>query len=172
MRTKNSKFDDAEDLTGLAGWMYTDLLLALMVIFLATISFVPQIYGTITSGSNLVDSQAPAYRYSQYYKTPLVKVYNSFDINLIKQDIVNFLVSEKLPVSSFVGSIQIVGGYDPLTEDATVGVNRALKFSTDLDQVDTQLLEKASTIISSSTSIGANQTALRITFIADINVRN
>jgi hypothetical protein len=64
------------------------------------------------------------------------------------------------------------GGYDPLTEDATVGVNRALKFSTDLDQVDTQLLEKASTIISSSTSIGANQTALRITFIADINVRN
>jgi len=49
MRTKNSKFDDAEDLTGLAGWMYTDLLLALMVIFLATISFVPQIYGTITA---------------------------------------------------------------------------------------------------------------------------
>jgi hypothetical protein len=82
------------------------------------------------------------------------------------------LVSEKLPVSSFVGSIQIVGGYDPLTEDATVGVNRALKFSTDIDQVDTQLLEKASTIISSSTSIGATQTALRITFIADINVKN
>lgn len=172
MRTKRSKFEDAEDLTGLAGWMYTDLLLALMVIFLATISFVPQIYGTITSGSNLVDNQAPAYRYSQYYQTPLVKVYNSFDLNLIRQDIANFLVSEKLPVSSFVGSIQIVGGYDPLTEDATVGINRALKFSTDLDQVDTQLLEKASTIISSSTSIGATQTALRITFIADINVRN
>jgi len=38
--------------------------------------------------------------------------------------------------------------------------------------VDTQLLEKSSTIISSSTSIGATQTALRITFIADINVRN
>ena len=54
MRTKKSKFEDAEDLTGLAGWMYTDLLLALMVIFLATISFVPQIFGTISSGSNLM----------------------------------------------------------------------------------------------------------------------
>ena len=30
-----------EDLLGLAGWMYADLFLALMVIFLATISFVP-----------------------------------------------------------------------------------------------------------------------------------
>ena len=68
MRTKKSKFEDAEDLTGLAGWMYTDLLLALMVIFLATISFVPQIFGTISSGSNLIDNQAPAYKYSQYYK--------------------------------------------------------------------------------------------------------
>ena len=58
MRTKKSNFADAEDLTGLAGWMYTDLLLALMVIFLATISFVPQIFGTISSGSNLVDNQA------------------------------------------------------------------------------------------------------------------
>ena len=32
---------EAEDATLLAGWMYADLLLGLMVIFLATISFVP-----------------------------------------------------------------------------------------------------------------------------------
>jgi hypothetical protein len=30
-----------EDVTEKAGWMYADLFLALMVIFLATISFVP-----------------------------------------------------------------------------------------------------------------------------------
>jgi len=90
MRTSSRKLNAGEDLTGLAGWMYTDLLLALMVIFLATISFVPQIYGTITSGSNLVQNNQPAYSYSQYYKNPLVKVYNNFDIDLIKQDIAIF----------------------------------------------------------------------------------
>ena len=33
--------EEPEDASHLAGWMYADLLLALMVIFLATISFVP-----------------------------------------------------------------------------------------------------------------------------------
>ncbi len=172
MRTSSKKLNEGEDLTGLAGWMYTDLLLALMVIFLATISFVPQIYGTITSGSNLVENNQPAYSYSQYYKNPLVKVYNTFDINLIKQDIANFLVSESLPTTAFVGSIQIVGGYDKAIEDSTKAIDKAVNFSNQIDKADPTILEKASTIISSSTSIGTDQVALRITFIADINVKN
>jgi hypothetical protein len=171
MRTRNNRFKDVDDLTGLAGWMYTDLLLALMVIFLATISFVPQIYGTIAS-TNSVDNDEPVYSYSRYYEKPLVKVYDSFDINLIKQDITNFLNSEKLPVTSFVGSIQIVGGYDPLTEDSTQGISRAVEFSTLIDKTDPTLLAQSSTTLSSSTSIGATQVALKFTFIADINVKN
>jgi len=171
MRTKNNRFKDVDDLSGLAGWMYTDLLLALMVIFLATISFVPQIYGTIAS-TNSVDNDQPVYSYSRYYEKPLVQVYSSFDVNLIKQDITNFLNSEKLPITSFVGSIQIVGGYDPLTEDSTKGISRAVDFSSLIDKTDPTLLAQASTTLSSSTSIGANQVALKFTFIADINVKN
>ena len=38
---KRQEEGQAEDATLLAGWMYADLLLGLMVIFLATISFVP-----------------------------------------------------------------------------------------------------------------------------------
>jgi hypothetical protein len=172
VRTKSNRFQDADDLSSLAGWMYTDLLLALMVIFLATISFVPQIYGTITSDSNTVNNSQPAYKYSQYYEKPLVKVYSAFDINVIKQDIANFLNSEKLPVTTFVGSIQIVGGYDPLTEDSTIGISRAVEYSSLIDKSDPTILGKASTTLSSSTSIGANQVALKFTFIADINVKN
>ncbi|MFZ9360842.1 MAG: hypothetical protein ACO249_05890 [Candidatus Nanopelagicales bacterium] len=172
MRIKTRNFSEAEDLTGLAGWLYTDLLLALMVIFLATISFVPQIYGTITSSSNLVNDNKPAYSYSQYYKNPLVKVYNNFDIDLIKKDIANFLVTEGLPTTSFIGSIQIVGGYDQNNEDSTQAIDKAVNFSNQIDKADPTILEKASTIISSSTSIGSNQVALRITFVADINVKN
>ncbi len=172
MRTKSNRFKDADDLSSLAGWMYTDLLLALMVIFLATISFVPQIYGTITSDSNTINNSQPAYKYSQYYEKPLVKVYSGFDINLIKQDIANFLNLEKLPVTTFVGSIQIVGGYDPLTEDTTIGISRAVEYSSLFDTTDPTILAKASTTLSTSTSIGANQVALKFTFIADINVKN
>jgi hypothetical protein len=172
VRTKSNRFKDADDLSSLAGWMYTDLLLALMVIFLATISFVPQIYGTITSDSNTINNSQPAYKYSQYYEKPLVKVYSGFDINLIKQDIANFLNLEKLPVTTFVGSIQIVGGYDPLTEDTTIGISRAVEYSSLFDTTDPTILAKASTTLSTSTSIGANQVALKFTFIADINVKN
>lgn len=172
MRTRSSKFRDADDLTGLAGWMYTDLLLALMVIFLATISFVPQINGAMTNDSNVMNNSEPAYRYSQYYEKPLVKVYSSFDINLIKQDISNFLNSENLPVTTFVGSVQIVGGYDPLTEDTTIGIRRAVEYSSLIDRSDPSILGKASTTLSTSTSIGANQVALKLTFIADIKVKN
>jgi hypothetical protein len=172
VRTKSNRFKDADDLSSLAGWMYTDLLLALMVIFLATISFVPQIYGTITSDSNTINNSQPAYKYSQYYEKPLVKVYSGFDINLIKQDIANFFNSEKLPVTTFVGSIQIVGGYDPLTEDTTIGISRAVEYSSLFDTTDPTILAKASTTLSTSTSIGANQVALKFTFIADINVKN
>ena len=172
MRIKSNRFKDAEDLSGLAGWMYTDLLLALMVIFLATISFVPQIYGTITSASNLDSNRETAYSYYQYYEKPIVKVYDSFDINIIKQDITNFLVAEKLPVTAFVGSIQIVGGYDAATEEASVGISRAVNYSNLIDQTDPTILSQSSTILSSSTSISSTQVALRFTFIADINVKN
>lgn len=172
MRTRSNKFQDADDLTGLAGWMFSDLLLALMVIFLATISFVPQIYGTVTSDSNTADNSQPAYKYSEYYEKPLIKVYSTFDINLIKQDISNFLNSEKLPLTSFVGSIQIVGGYDPLTEDSTIGISRAVEYSSLIDKADAAILAQSSTTLSSSTSIGANQVALKFTFIADIKVKN
>ena len=43
---------EEDDLTGLSGWMYTDLLLALVVVFLATITFVPNL-DAIGSGSCL-----------------------------------------------------------------------------------------------------------------------
>jgi hypothetical protein len=172
MRRKRVFDHEVDDLTGLAGWMYTDLLLALMVIFLATISFVPQIYGSVTSDNAEVNNAAPTYKYSQYYEKPLVKIYESVDINLIKKDIVDFLTQEKLPTTSFIGSIQIVGGYNKDSEQSTIAVERALAFSNELDKQDPKLLENASTILSSANTLGANQVTLRITFIADINVRN
>ncbi len=65
-----------------------------------------------------------------------------------------------------------MGGYDPLTEDTTIGISRAVEYSSLFDTTDPTILAKASTTLSTSTSIGANQVALKFTFIADINVKN
>ena len=54
-----------EDLTGQAGWMYTDLMLALMVVFLATISFVPQFMGS--GSAAITDPNDPNYSYSKVF---------------------------------------------------------------------------------------------------------
>ena len=92
METRRRKLNNANsnsDTTFLAGWMYADLFLALMVVFLATISFVP----AYVSGSTKVGS---TYSYVSVYKEPLVVVYDSFDESLIQKDISYFLKTRGL----------------------------------------------------------------------------
>ena len=173
MRTKKKSSKDLEDLSGISGWMYSDLLIALMVIFLATITFVPEVYGSLVRGSSTPsNNEKPVYNYLEYYDKPLVKVYEGFDIEFIKQDIEYFLVSENLPINSFIGSIQIVGGYDILNETANVAVERAVAFSNKIDESDPRLLSRASTTISSTSNIRPDQIVLRMTFVVNYGVTN
>ena len=54
----NQNLDDF-DATSQAGWLYTDLLLGLMVVFLATISFIPAYVGNVdTQNTNLATAKA------------------------------------------------------------------------------------------------------------------
>ena len=52
---------EEDDLSGLAGWMYTDLLVGLMVIFLATITFVPE--GNFFKSGTTPGSENTVYSY-------------------------------------------------------------------------------------------------------------
>ena len=78
-----------EDATLLAGWMYADLLLGLMVIFLATISFVPM----------LNNSGAPeqAEGTSGNYKNAFVMGFDAYDSQKLKNDLSDFYKAEDLP---------------------------------------------------------------------------
>ena len=83
----------AEDATLLAGWMYADLLLGLMVIFLATISFVPI--------DNFVSKSLVKATYKQVDKAfnfnrGLSLVYEKFDAKGLEQDIEAFKKREGL----------------------------------------------------------------------------
>jgi len=161
---KRGKATD-EDVTFLAGWMYADLFLALMVVFLATISFVPTYFGS-SSGSS-VNSE---YNYTKVYGKPLVVIYNEFNPEVIQQDIENYLVANELPITSDVVFAQIVGGYDKATETSGQAIQRALAFNRQLNLADLPLLSNVATSLGSASSIAPGQVAVKFSFAVSIGV--
>jgi hypothetical protein len=151
-----------EDLTGHAGWMYTDLMLALMVIFLATISFVPQFTGP----------NNPDYAYSKIFDESMNTLYESFSLGQIERDIANFKLSKGLPPDSDIVFAQYVGGYSSGSENSATAIARALAFSQKLDSANPELLASAATTLSSSNVLKANQVIVRFTFATPSKIGN
>jgi hypothetical protein len=154
-----------EDATLLAGWMYADLLLGLMVIFLATISFVPI--------DNFVSKSLVKATYKQVDKAfnfnrGLSLVYDKFDAKSLEADIAAFKKKEGLDNNSEIIFAQILGGYDPKTEDVNAGRNRALIYSFSLTQDQNGLFRNASVTAGGVTDLKPNQIALRLTFVSKI----
>ena len=154
-----------EDVTFLAGWMYADLFLALMVVFLATISFVPTYFGS--SAGSSVNAE---YNYTKTYATPLVTVYNEFNGNQIESDIRAFLAARGLPLTSDVVYAQIVGGFDKKTESSGRGIERALAFSRQIDLAQLPLLTNVATSLGASSSIAPGQVAVKFSFAVSVGV--
>jgi hypothetical protein len=155
----------AEDATLLAGWMYADLLLGLMVIFLATISFVPI--------DNFVSKSLVKATYKQVDKAfnfnrGLSLVYEKFDAKGLEQDIEAFKKREGLDNDSEIIFAQILGGYDPKTEDVQTGRNRALVYSFSLTQDANGLFNNASVTAGGESSLTKDQVALRLTFVSKL----
>lgn len=161
---------EQEDTTSQAGWMYADLFLALMVVFLATISFVP----TYNGNQNLVQQKSQLgtaeFTYSQIYNKHLDILYENFDPVLIKQDVAQFIARENLPPTTDIVFAQIIGGYDPKTENSSIAVKRAVAFSNRLDKSLPDLLAHAASTMSSSKTIDPTQIVLRLTFAQKVVV--
>jgi hypothetical protein len=162
---KRQEEGEAEDATLLAGWMYADLLLGLMVIFLATISFVPI--------DNFVSKSLVKATYKQVDKAfnfnrGLSLVYEKFDAKGLEQDIEAFKKREGLDNDAEIIFAQILGGYDPKTEDAQIGRNRALIYSFSLTQDANGLFNNASVTAGGESSLTKDQVALRLTFVSKV----
>ena len=115
---------EEEDLTGQAGWMYTDLMLALMVVFLATISFVPQFMGS--GSAAITDPNDPNYSYSKVFDESMNTLYEGFSLSQIKADIARFKSSNGLPQDADIVYAQYVGGYSSGSESPSAAIARAL----------------------------------------------
>lgn len=171
-----------------AGWMYADLLLALMVIFLATISFVPQFLDTyVPSGSGVGNSSQqgsggmgigdgsagtgtssrpssgiPDADYT--FDQGLALFYEDFDLNTFVADVENFRLQENLGENFEIVFAQITGGYDAKTESAEKGTLRAIAFSIKLKESNLDYLNNTSTSIRTNPEVPSNKVLVRFTF--------
>lgn len=146
-----------EDATHQGGWLFADSFLALMVIFLATISFVPSLGGGLTGTGNIGNIAG-----GNYVKG-LNIAYESFDAAQIEKDISGFIAGEKLPRSSVVLFAKIVGGYSPATESEEAGKFRALLFSAQIQKAEIGYFASAKIDLGSSKLLKKNQIVLRLT---------
>jgi biopolymer transport protein ExbD len=159
-----------EDATPLAGWMYADLLLALMVIFLATISFVPNILTTAQSSpsANAQSSLIKKINSGYNYNLGLSFIYKNFDFSTLQQDIAQFEAKNGLPADSEIIYAQILGGFDHRTESSNTGKIRALEFSVKLSKSYPDLLKNAATNIGTSLLLTPNEVAVRFTLVSKL----
>jgi len=159
-----------EDATPLAGWMYADLLLALMVIFLATISFVPRVLESAqaTPSENAQSSIVKKINSGYNYNLGLSFIYKNFDFSTLEQDIAQFEAKNGLPKSSEIIYAQILGGFDPRTENSNTGKIRALEFSVRLSKSYPDLLKNAATNIGTSLLLSPDEVAVRFTLVSKL----
>ena len=162
MRSKRSQTSDfAEDVTHQAGWMYADLFLALMVIFLATISFVPKFSAGVATGNTKVAETVSLK--SVNFDQGMANLYNGLDLVQLKADIAAFKEKNGLSESAEIIYVQVVGGYAK-DEKASVGTLAAIKFSVELKNQASELFARAAFKLDTSNSIPSGSVALRMTF--------
>jgi len=164
MRRRNIEHTQ-EDASLLAGWMYSDLLLALMVIFLATISFVP---ATNYFSSSLVKVAYKQTNKALNYNRGITLIYRNFNPIALEKDIAALKVREGIEKSSDIIFVQILGGYDKKMESQDIGRNRALLFSFKLTQESNSPFTHSSITADGDSNLNPNEIGLRLTFASTI----
>ena len=139
-----------EDATEQAGWLFADSFLALMIIFLATISFVPDLKNV--EGTTKIYTEA------------LTLTYDKYDSDRVQADIVDFLNKKNFALSSKVVFARIIGGA-PEIQDETNGYLLALKFSLDLQRDQGLYFQETRFDIQSSTLVANKSVLMQLTFM-------
>jgi hypothetical protein len=134
------------------------------VIFLATISFVPEIgqnQDTNLSKDLLTNvKSATTFNYAKGY-TLLVPI---DQYGQVATKVSEFLAQEGMDTSTEIIFAQIVGGFNPQNEKPSDGQLRAITFAIELNNKYPQLLRNAQRYLESSPTIASGNVALRLTF--------
>jgi hypothetical protein len=148
---------DREDISAQAGWMFADLLLALAIIFLATISFVPA--EDAVSAEMQANAAADPTVAVNKSSIPLAK----FDQITIMLAMQKYAADNNLPEDYRVTGVTILGGYSPATETPDRGTQTALRYATGIAELNLPYFKNTSTVLSSSSTIPSGQVVLNLT---------
>jgi hypothetical protein len=154
--------EELEDVSGQAGWMYTDLLLGLMVIFLATITFIPQNRAYLDSDVVQI--------YAREFPIKLATSYTSFDLDKIKADLKSFTDQKEITGNVIITRVQIVGSYDPRSESIQDGINRAMKFQRQIDTQDPLFLKSSAVTLKSAADTDLKKIVIEFSLSVEIQV--
>ena len=147
-----------EDVTDKAGWMYADLFLALMVIFLATISFVPEFRAAPTSNTDGTTVASSTMTKGANFQ------YSGFDPEKLKADIEKYRKENNLSSISKIVYVQITGGYDSAKQNINAGTVTAITFSVNMKKSLPEIFNAADFKIDTSGDLNPNSVSLRIVF--------
>jgi len=169
-------FEATEDVAGQAGWMFSDMLIALMVVFLATITFIPQSFSNSTSNlssgigeNNNVAGTGGGFTYVEQFEQVFINTYRTDQIGEIVDDTALFLEQNGLPADANIDSLQIVSGYDNASEQPDVAIQRSIEFSRLVDLEFPGLFDKAATVLGASSQLNASLVTIRLTFSANVS---
>ena len=146
------KRPQGEDPASLAGWMFADLLLALTVIFLATISFIPAI-------ANGTSSTGAVASFSIQQNTIAL---SQVDEKTVTAAMEQYAKVNHLPKSFKVGSMSVLGGFNPTKQQPDAGVATALKFATKISQLSLPYFQGTATQIGSSAVVSDGHVVLNL----------
>lgn len=147
-----------EDATTQGGWLFADSFLALMVIFLATISFVPSL-----SNSKVTEPPSSAAGSNGNFANAFVMIFDKYDEVRIQTELNKFIQKEGLPSNSRVLYAEILGGYKVGTEVEYDGNLRALAFGIQLKQANMAQFTSATINVGATSSVGPEQVLMRLT---------
>ena len=163
-----------EDSTLLAGWIFADLFLALTVIFLATVSYIPS-----GSNSNNLDSNKSILDGSQSNQTfnqnisseKHVLLSNGFtneygvgeEENFLT-DFNNYLKSRELPSDIKAVFIEIIGHAVDYNDQSDQGNLEAINFLIQIRKLQPANFDSVSSGINVSPQVSPNQVRIKVTF--------
>ena len=157
-----------EDTASQAGWMFADLFLALTVIFLATVSFVPigissgdqkPELNSVASNTNPLDKQSSVTLISNGF----IAEYKSADFAKFQADFRKYLKVKDLPENTNVLFLEALGHTDATGAGNDSGNLAALKFLIEAKKLMPNNFDGASSSINLATDVPAGNVRIKVT---------
>lgn len=175
-RTRQASSTPQDDTVPISGWVFADLLLTLAIIFLVSISFsVPEKIGINSENNNQRQSQIDLEQPNLGENTPTNQgvnfYYTKFNREVLLSDLQNYFSRERLNPQTEVIYVQVVGGFDSTFEGSELGTFRALEFSIELKKADVTAFTRANFDLTTSSQLGPDQVALRLSFVPPLELK-